>query len=233
MSFGRALKRRVRDAMLPAAFAELAAISPGTPSGDFGLVARDRSWRTSPRPAPPGKGRDGPRRAGTARHRPGAATGSTATSWMSGPGPCPQPGRQGRDRHPLRARQAVVPVGRLKDRRRRRAARPPSASRRRPSAGPAGPAPPRRPAPRPAPGRAAEAARPGAERAAAAIGPDRDPAGSAVADPPPVEAAGIGDDQRIGRDRQLARAGSRAGRALPPRSAASLRRSPVRHASPR
>jgi cell division protein FtsB len=43
MSFGRALKRRVRDAMLPAAFAALSVyFAWNAQLGDFGLVARDR-----------------------------------------------------------------------------------------------------------------------------------------------------------------------------------------------
>ncbi|MDO9708463.1 FtsB family cell division protein [Paracraurococcus lichenis] len=43
MSFGRALKRRVRDAMLPVAFAALCGyFAWHSQHGDFGLEARDR-----------------------------------------------------------------------------------------------------------------------------------------------------------------------------------------------
>jgi cell division protein FtsB len=43
MSFGRALKRRVRDAMLPLAFAALCGyFAWHSQHGDFGLVARER-----------------------------------------------------------------------------------------------------------------------------------------------------------------------------------------------
>lgn len=43
MSFGRALKRRMRDAVLPTAFALLCAyFAWNSQLGDFGLVARER-----------------------------------------------------------------------------------------------------------------------------------------------------------------------------------------------
>jgi cell division protein FtsB len=43
MSFGRALKRRIRDAMLPVAFAALCGyFAWNSQQGDFGLVARER-----------------------------------------------------------------------------------------------------------------------------------------------------------------------------------------------
>jgi cell division protein FtsB len=43
MSFGRALKRRLRDAMLPVAFAALSAYFVwNSQLGDFGLVAREQ-----------------------------------------------------------------------------------------------------------------------------------------------------------------------------------------------